>query len=247
MAFVPAGEFIMGTNKVDTEDLALEHGHPRPWYEDEHPLRRIKLPAFYIDFYEVTNEDYKVFVESVQRRPPDNWVKSHFPEGKDRFPVTHVNWFDADDYCRWAGKRLPTEEEWEKSARGPDGLEYPWSDAFDPSLAHIANASVMMAVPVAVGTFEEGKSVYGVHDLIGNVWEWTRTWYRPYPGNEAENEKFGQIYRVTRGLSFMSVGHYPSDTYSEVASIIARASFRSYDYPTSRLMDVGFRCAKSVD
>ncbi|MBI3609897.1 MAG: SUMF1/EgtB/PvdO family nonheme iron enzyme [Nitrospirae bacterium] len=244
MVRVPAGEFLMGTDEADADNEALEFGLPHPWYEDEHPLHRVNLPAFYIDAYEVTNEKYKRFVDAVKRPLPDDWMNGTYPEGQARFPVAYVTWFDADEYCRWAGKRLPTEEEWEKAARGPDSFKYPWGNLFNPAPAHISKGPVMFASAVAVGQYERGKSPYGAYDMIGNVWEWTAGWYQPYPGNEAKNENFGRVFRATRGLSFMGIGHYPPDAYMKVAAIIARASFRSYDYPNSRLTDLGFRCAR---
>ena len=246
MVYVPAGEFLMGTNETDSEELALEHGLPRPYYEDEQPLHRVNLPAFLIDLYEVSNKQYKEFIETNDRRDPDDWKSGNYPESKAMFPVVYVNWFDADAYCRWKGKRLPTEAEWEKAARGDEEWLYPWGNQFEPAPAHIARASVMIASATDVGKYPSGKSPYGAYDMIGNVWEWTDSWYRAYHGNPSRNENFGQIHRVTRGLSFMSVGHYPKEDYQEAVSIIARTSFRSYDYPTSRLADLGFRCARTA-
>mgnify|MGYP001592978724 CR=1 FL=1 len=246
MVRVPGGEFLMGTDDVDADNEALEHGWPHPWYEDEHPLHRVNLPSFFIDAYEVTDEQYKKFLDAAPRPLPDDWANGTYPEGKARFPVIYVNWFDAEAYCRWANKHLPSEEEWEKAARGPDGLKYPWGDLLSPAPAVIAQGPVMIASAVAVGQFEGGKSPYGAYDMIGNVWEWTNSWYMPYPGNGARNKDFGRVFRVTRGLSFMSVGHYSGEAYTQIASVVARASFRSYDFPDSRLADRGFRCAQST-
>jgi formylglycine-generating enzyme required for sulfatase activity len=246
MVKIPSGPFLMGTDRVDSEQHAIEVGFPHPWYEDEHPLRKLRLPAFFIDQHEVTNEKYLPFVRGSNRHPPQNWSGGTYPAEKAKHPVVYVSWYDADAYCRWSGKRLPTEEEWEKAARGPDGLDYPWGNEFEPRKARMATGSVMFNTPGPVGGFEMGKSPYAVYDMIGNVWEWTDGWYEPYPGNTAVNENFGQKLRVTRGLSFMSVGHFGGEEYMEVAAIVARASFRSYDYPTSRLGDVGFRCAQSI-
>ncbi|NIW59900.1 MAG: SUMF1/EgtB/PvdO family nonheme iron enzyme, partial [Nitrospinaceae bacterium] len=109
MAFVPAGEFIMGSNER---------------WDDEAPEHIAHTDAFYIDLYEVTNEEYKQFVDATGREPPYHWPNGAIPPGKEKHPVIYVNWFDARDYCRWEGKRLPTEKEWEKAARGPDGLIY---------------------------------------------------------------------------------------------------------------------------
>lgn len=244
MAFVPAGEFLMGTDEVDQENLGIEIGLPVPFYEDEHPLHRVRIPSFFIDHYEVTNKQYKDFVDVVNRHVPNDWVSGTFPAGKDQFPVIYVNWYDANDYCRWKGKRLPTEEEWEKAARGPDGLKYPWGNIFSTDKAFIAGGAVMFGSSRAVGDFEAGKSPYGVYDMIGNVWEWTHSWYLPYEGNRLRKKSFGQLFRVTKGLSFMSVGHYDKKTYRKAVEVIARTSFRSYDNPSSKLADLGFRCAK---
>jgi formylglycine-generating enzyme required for sulfatase activity len=245
MVLVPAGPFLMGTDEVDANQAALTVGFPHPWYEDEHPLRTIELPAFYIGQYEVTNADYQQFVTAGYPPPPD-WVNGAFPSGRAALPVVYVSWYEAMDYCHWRRMRLPTEAEWEKAARGPKGLKYPWGDAFDPARANISTGPSIAGSTRAVGQFESGKSPYGVYDMIGNVWEWTDSWYQPYSGNRAVNENFGTTYRVNRGLSFMSIGHIAPDQYSQVVSIIARAAFRSYDYPTSRVADVGFRCAKSL-
>ena len=246
MVLVPSGPFLMGTNEVDKEEYALSVGFPHPWYEDEQPLRKVHLPAFTIDLYEVSNGDYGKFVKASNRTPPRDWTNGDHPEGRGRFPVIYVNWYEADAYCRWLGKRLPTEAEWEKAARGTEGQLYPWGNEFDPKLANIARAAVMMASNVAVGQYEKGRSPYGVYDMIGNVWEWTDSLYEPYPGSTAMNENFGRGLYITRGLSFMSVGHFDLKQHGEVSAIVARTSFRSYDQPTSRLADVGFRCVQSV-
>jgi formylglycine-generating enzyme required for sulfatase activity len=246
MVLIPAGTFLMGTDEVDVNQEALSVGFPHPWYEDEHPLQTIDLPAFYIGKYEVTNIDYQEFVKAANRRPPPDWVNGSFPAERAAFPVVYVSWYEAMDYCHWKQMRLPTEAEWEKAARGPKGQPYPWGDVIDPNRANVSTSQSIAGSSAAVGRYDAGNSPYGVSDMIGNVWEWTDGWYQPYPGNHAVNENFGTTYRVNRGLSFMSVGHIPSDQYLRVLSIIARASFRSYDYPTAQVADVGFRCAKSV-
>ncbi len=245
MVLIPAGPFLMGTDEVDTDQEALSVGFPHPWYEDEHPLRTIDLPAFYIGQYEVTNTEYQEFVKAGYHPPPD-WVNGAFPAGRAALPVVYVSWYEAMDYCRWRQMRLPTEAEWEKAARGPKGLKYPWGDVFDPARANIATGPSLAGSTRAAGQYDAGTSPYGVYDMIGNVWEWTDSWYQPYSGNRAVNENFGTTYRVNRGLSFMSIGHIPADQALRVVSIIARASFRSYDYPNAQVADVGFRCAQSV-
>ncbi|MFQ5901773.1 MAG: formylglycine-generating enzyme family protein, partial [Thermodesulfobacteriota bacterium] len=128
MALIPDGEFIMGSEEVDVEAKALRFGSVKPWYLNERPKRKISLPAFYIDKYEVTNKEYKEFVDVMGHRPPDNWESGIYPEVQDDHPVIYVDWYDAYAYCAWRGKRLPTEAEWEKAARGTDGRRFPWGD-----------------------------------------------------------------------------------------------------------------------
>ncbi len=237
----------MGTDDIDADNEALEFGLAQPFYIDEHPQHRLTLPTFLIDQFEVTRADYQRFVQSTGHAAPEDWVNGRFAPERAFHPVVFVSWYDANDYCHWDGKRLLTEPEWEKAARGPDGLKYPWGNELIPERANISSGASLFGDSVPVGRYQAGKSPYGAQDLIGNVWEWTDSWYSTYPGNpDADKvDKFGRGLRVTRGLSFMSVGHYPKDTYRHVLSILARASFRSYDVPTSRLADVGFRCARS--
>ncbi len=244
MVWVPAGEFMIGSDEVDENEEAMQLGFPRPWFEDEHPLRKAFLPGFYIDPYETTQGDYFTFVRATNHPPPENWPDGQFENGMERHPVTHVDWYDANDYCRWAGKRLPTEEEWEKAARGTDGRRYPWGDTFDVHRANISPGSGLNETTRPVGSFPSGKSPYNLYDMIGNVWEWTDSWYLPYPGSTMRSKDFGMKYRVVRGLSYLSLGHYPGGAYNRVLEVYARASTRSYDPPTEKLDDVGFRCAK---
>jgi formylglycine-generating enzyme required for sulfatase activity len=106
MVKIPGGPFIIG----------YDHRHP-----DEKPSHTLTIPPFFIDLYEVTNEQYKQFIDATHRQPPDDWINDTYPPDHNKYPVAFVTWYDAHDYCAWAGKRLPTEEEWEKAARGTDG------------------------------------------------------------------------------------------------------------------------------
>ncbi|MDE3019958.1 MAG: SUMF1/EgtB/PvdO family nonheme iron enzyme, partial [Nitrospirota bacterium] len=162
MVLVPAGEFTMGSNEVD----------------DEQPIHQVHLDAFYMDTFEVTTSRYAAFLKATQLAPPRRWEEARLPRDADR-PVIGVTWFMADNYCRWAGKRLPTEAEWEKAARGTDGRAYPWGNE-EPT-----NDRGNFGKPrwtgydtlAPVGSFKSGNSPYGIADMAGNVWEWVADWY----------------------------------------------------------------------
>jgi iron(II)-dependent oxidoreductase len=142
--------------------------------DDEKPAHTVPLEAFEMDMFEVTNADFAKF-----------------------HPVVKVTWDDADAYCQWAGKRLPTEAEWEKAAKGEEGLLYPWGNEWDPAKANTKESGFRGTV--AVGSFAEGASPYGVFDMAGNVWEWMADWYQSYPGSTYQSEYFGEKFKVTRG------------------------------------------------
>lgn len=173
--------------------------------------QEITLKDFYIDKTEVTNEEFKKF-QSGQIYPPQ--------EGK--FPVREISWFDAADYCKWAGKRLPTEEEWEKAARGTDGRRYPWGTKFESKRANTAEMGGKVA---AVGSFPTGASPYGVLDMSGNVWEWTDNWY----GDEKK-------YKVIRGGSYFEPGEDMTQLTKKLKSI-----------PDDTHEYIGFRCVKDSE
>jgi len=237
MVDVPAGPFIMGSDKVDTEGIGGQMGLIRPLYQDEHPMRELSLPEFFIDRYEVTQGQYQIFLEKTGFDPPPVWRGGRAPAGRENHPVTFVSWYDAREYCRWAGKRLPTEAEWEKAARGSNGLEYPWGNQFEAGRANTGDSD--FSDTVAVGRFESGKSPYGVYDLAGNAGEWVADWYKPYPGNSVPSPLYGERVKVIRGGSWGGGGgHY-------AMSIFYRAAHRLFGDPLDRFPDTGFRCAKS--
>ena len=236
MVKIPAGSFQMGSDKVDTEGKGNEFGMAKPLYQDEHPRREINLPTYSIDRYETTNAEYGRYIEATKARPPKTWPDGRVPAGRERLPVTNVNWYEAEQYCRWAGKRLPTEAEWEKAARGTDGREYPWGNEFDEKKANTGGAGVNDLAPV--GSFPQGKSPYGVEDMAGNVWEWTADWYQPYPGSTYESKDFGQKFKVLRGSSWGGTGHY-------ALSYFYRSAHRFYIAPEMGFADAGVRCARS--
>ncbi len=216
MVLVPAGEFTMGSND---------------WWPKSGPEHKRNLPAFYIDRYEVRNSDYKVFVDETGYRAPDHWQGGSYPKGREKHPVVFVNWFDADNYCRWKGKRLPMEAEWEKAARGTDKRTFPWGNKFGREKAN-GNEDTM-----PVGSFESGKSPYGIYDMAGNVWEWTADWFQPFPGNTHPDENYGEKYRVVKGGSWYDCTYYK-------CGISAPTYNRIFFNPQTRNNNFGFRCAK---
>jgi len=160
---------------------------------------------------------------------------------RDKFPVVTVTWGDAADYCAWAGKRLPSEAEWEKAARGPEGFEYPWGNNWDPKKINTTaeNASAPYSLP---GSFPGDKSAYGVYDMAANVAEWVNDWYDAYPGATPDPaiKNYGKVHRVVRG-GMASSGHYDS------ISVVFRNARRMHLHPNTALIDLGFRCAKNAE
>ncbi len=230
MILVPAGEFVMGSSEKDIDwTVKTFFSESREWYQDETPSFKIVLNDFYIDKYEVTAAQYKVFMEAA-RHPAPKYSDStkHNAPGQ---PVVGVTWQDASDYCRWAGKRLPTEAEWEKAARGTDGRIYPWGNDADDTKANVRGMADKFRYSAPGGSFPQGASSYGVHDMSGNVWEWTSSWYLPYPGNKYENENYGQKYKVIKGGSWNS------------NMDLARAALRGKALPEQQQNYIGFRCA----
>lgn len=272
MAFVPAGPFLMGSlSSYQTQPIVLSP------YGDERPMRAHYLDAYHIDVYEVTNSEFSEFVSETdyltdaevldrgRRWAADGWhdgeglvwfqprYQGDSIEARDDHPVVQVSWNDATAYCKWAGKRLPTEAEWEKAARGPFGQEYPWGEGFDPTKLNYCDKNCEdlpqfkddggddgYRWTAPVGSYPEGRSYYGAYDMAGNVWEWVADAYGPYyyyysPYSNPSGPKVkGFERRVVRGGSFTSERGY------------SRATSRSYDPPYISFFGVGFRCAKDA-
>jgi serine/threonine-protein kinase len=224
MVEIPAGPFVMGNDNSDP---------------NEAPAHEVDLPTFMINKFEVSNADFAAFVEDTgyvtyaeaQEGLP-SW-RDEFVEGEENHPVVRVTLDDAAAYCAWAGKRLPTEEEWEKAARGPEGFLYPWGNEWDPgqapNQANVKESGVRDTV--AVGSYPPNG--YGLFDVAGNVWEWTASPFVAYPGSTHEDSQYSPDLRVTRGGGWF-------DTEEQV-----RATNRSAAPPNITANDdVGFRCAK---
>ncbi|BCN47964.1 hypothetical protein RE9416_12650 [Prescottella equi] len=257
---IPAGEFTMGTSD---DPWALDN---------ERPAHRVHVPEFAIDTVPVSNAEYAEFIDDGGYRRRELWSERGWQHNREsgleapqfwtgdgsgrwwrhRFgvlepvpadePVMHVCWFEADAYARWAGKRLPTESEWEKAARwhpaSGRSRRFPWGDE-EPDRAR-ANLGQRHLAPAPVGSYPAGRSPLGVLQLIGDVWEWTSSRFTGYPGftafpyREYSEVFFGGDYRVLRGGSF---GTDP---------VACRGTFRNWDHPIRRQIFAGFRCARDV-
>jgi serine/threonine-protein kinase len=205
--------------------------------DDEQPPHQVDVPEFQIDLFEVTNAQYAAFVEATgyqteaeQAGSSRSW-RDDWGEGKDNHPVVRVSWNDAIAYCQWAGKRLPSEAEWEKAARGAQAFLYPWGNDYVAGRSNGRDTGIRGTV--AVGSYGEGASPYGVFDLAGNVREWTSDpGYLPYPGNSIPSTYYGEEFRVLRGGGWFDD---PPDL---------RTTRRNPTSPTAANRDIGFRCAQ---
>jgi len=226
MRLIAAGEFIMGDDNHNP---------------DEKPAHKVTLPDFYIDKFEVTNQQYKKFCDATKHAYPTNpwWDNDYFK--KANMPVVGVNFADAAAYAAWAGKRLPTEEEWEKAASwGPDATKkrmWPWGDS-----ANGSQATLNSSHPTSVGSKPNGASAYEVQDLAGNVLEWVDAFYQPYPNSSATDPNFGATNRVVRGGNF----HSDVDAARTSRRIYAPAEFTAEE-KKERSWLIGFRCALSAN
>lgn len=232
---IPAGEFQMGSSNKQIADALMLCSDCT--FRDEQPQHLVNLDEFEIGKFEVTNQEYAQCVKAGRCRPPSN--KTYSVQEYELHPVTDVSWDDANTYCSWVDGRLPTEAEWEKAAHGTDGRTYPWGESIDCSLANYygkddGNAACVNDT-MPVGSYESGKSPYGVYDMAGNVWEWTADWYNYYPGGDPSSSiDFGQTYRVLRGGSWKNFG------------ILARSAIRLRYVPASSNSIFGFRCARDA-
>jgi len=232
MILIPSGEFLMGS--------ALSEG-----YRNEHPQRKVYLDSYYIDKFEVTNVQYREFMRATGHKSPRDW--SDYDTSRLNHPVVGVSWYDAIVYAEWAGKRLPTEAEWEKAARGADGRKYPWGNIPpDSGGRHRANYKVGKygaadgySTTSPVGSFPLGASPYGAMDMAGNVWEWCADWYdsayySKSPTKNPPGPSSGK-HRVLRG------GAWLNDDTSYL-----RCAVRGWHAPTLTFNYVGFRCVQDL-
>lgn len=227
MMLVPAGEFVMGSERGD---------------EDEAPVHRVYLNAFYIDKFEVTNARFAKYVEAIQSEPPWGFSDKETPVVHADRPVRWVSWMDAMGYCLWVGKRLPTEAEWEKAARGTDERVYPWGNDPPTPVHAVYGLKEGGAETVSViGNHHMGQSPYGVQDMAGNLYEWVMDWYAEdfyssFINSPAINPRGpGEgTAKVQRGGSYINTPYR------------LRSSFRTKGDPTEQDPNVGFRCAQGI-
>ncbi len=256
MVYVEDGSFMMGSESDEAES-------------DEEPVHEVSLDSFWIDRTEVTNAQFAAFVVATGRETTaeqegggygyqgSDWeyiegADWRHPQGPgsdlnslDTHPVVQVSWDDADAFCEWRDARLPTEIEWEKTARGDDLRIYPWGDVFDGTKLNFCDSNCPFGwkddsvgdgyqLTAPVGVYPAGASPYNALDMAGNVWEWTGSWYDAYSGNSDNNDDYGIKYKVLRGGSWI------------INQSLARVSDRDRNTHEYRNVYVGFRCASST-
>lgn len=218
---VPEAEATIAGQMVLIPGGPFEMGKPNNG-PNETENKIVNVPAFLIDRYEVSNEQYKKFVDATGASPPLHWINGQIPLGLENHPVVNVSWFDAEAYAKWAGKRLPTSTEWEKAARGTDVRKYPWGNTLKVLNCNWNETGIRATTPV--GSFAAGVSPYGVYDMAGNVWEW------------CQDSHEGARNRVIRGGSWQTTKQDGEalETYH-------------YSWNPAKAKDktLGFRCARS--
>ena len=225
MVSIPAGSFTMGQDGSKPKNG---------------PAHTVDLPAYDIDRFEVTNDEYAWFIENTghvtyaEENSTKNWRDA--AEGKGNHPVVYITWDDAVAYCEWAGKRLPTEAEWEKAARGEDGRAYPWGNEFTADNGNFYEGGIRGTT--AIGSFAGGASPYGVEDMAGNVREWVADFFLAYEGAAADADPFfGEENRVNRGGGWFD---------GEDGEIVTTYNRNAGPPSTSANDDIGFRCARDA-
>lgn len=228
MILVSEGNFSMGS---DTGN----------W--DESPQREVWVDAFLMDEFPVTQAEYKRFVDDAAYPPPSlglawsapyDWKGNLFPEGRENHPVVLVSWLDAQAYCEWAGKRLPTEAEWEKAARGTDGRTWPWGNEWNTQKCACSGAGDVLKL----GGFPNGVSPFGCQEMAGNVWEWIQDWYDGKYYSKAPSRNPQGPMASSDGERVLKGGAWIHADFS------LRCAMRYHRAPNYRDNYIGFRCVK---
>jgi len=285
MVHIPEGPFLMGSTENDINKLLeLDSNVEAGRFDVEVPQREVYLGAYLIDKCPITNAEYKKFIESGGYEQRDYWSKSGWDyvleikpldgdglnsamDGEEDCPVVNVSWYEAKAFAKYMGKRLPTEAEWEKAARGTDGRVYPWGNEFDKTKLNCSESRIEKPTPVT--KCPQGQSFYGCFDMAGNVWEWTADWfdsqyYRSAPDKDpqgpdkAEDKPFfGRPEDVGTSIYEFEPPEEGSGTLSDCkvlrggswsggGVVHIRCANRDYDEPDYRNETIGFRCARSL-
>ena len=231
MIAIPGGSFEMGVDAKRAEWMSKRLKVSPGRLLDQQPAHTVTLKPFKIDKYEVTNRQYAEFVKATKRKPPKHWRYGDYPKDEADYPVVNVSWHDAAAYAKWAGKRLPTEAEWEMAARDGGIRIFPWGQVFRQNRANTKGSG--FDGPTVTGRYQKGASKNGGCDFSGNVAEWTASWYEAYPGQKLDDPAAGAgTHRVVRGGSWRST---PAQ-----ATAVARDKL-----PPDGVFDyVGFRCVR---
>jgi len=279
MVLIPEGPFLMGSTEEDIKKLLeLDRNVEASRFDVEVPQREVHMSAYLIDKSPVTNAEYKKFIESGGYKQRDFWsdagwdyVQQSKPldsvDGEDDCPVVNVSWYEAEAFAKYVGKRLPTEAEWEKAARGADGRIYPWGNEFDKTKLNCAESKIEKPTPVT--KFSDGISGYGCFDMAGNVWEWTADWFDsqyyssapdrdPQGPVKAEDKPFfGRPEDVGTSIYELEPAEAGDSTLSDCkvlrggswnggGFIHIRCANRDYDEPDYKNDTIGFRCAGTL-
>ena len=219
MVLIPEGEFTLG---VPSDGKIIQFMSDETLSLNAQPAQKVYLNSFLIDQYEITYKAFRNFKPNLEYKIKDF-----------REPIRGVSWYEADAYCLSQGKRLPTEIEWEKAARGIDGRLFVWGSKFNKTYANFGKRVQ------PVGLVVKDTSIYGLSDMNGNVSEWTANWYQPYPNSKYKDKFFGKHMKVLRGGSFAKTDHGFMKEF-------VMLSYRSFASPDNRFWNTGFRCAKST-
>ena len=264
MVLIPGGTFEMGIDKADLEQLVemgrgvphMSELHAYRWFGDEIPRHTVKIDSFYIDIYEVTNRQFRQFVQQTGYQAEGDWQKYAQKHRMDH-PVVNVTWNDAKAYAEWAGKRLPTEEEWEYAAKGGKAVKwFPWGDSPDPARANYRHqgesfwAGVVRLIGLRkmgtkpVGSYEPNG--FGLYDMCGNVSEWCENVYKPYPDGPQEDEIYTGHGLFKKSQKPMYGKAIRGGNWQSPNAVFVRITHRNEAVSSHFSNDLGFRCASSV-
>tara|TARA_B110000438_G_C15724933_1_gene611562 strand:+ start:226 stop:1248 length:1023 start_codon:yes stop_codon:yes gene_type:complete len=244
MVIINAGGFTRGIDNTKDET-----------FMDEAPAKMIYLSSYYIDKYEVSNAKYTEFIIATDHPAPAYW--DHRKLNQPNQPVTGVNWFDANTYCHWANKRLPSEAEWEKAARGPAGSIYPWGNKLEYSKANFAKGkSGQKYITDSVDAHDDGVSYYGVYNMAGNVFEWVQDWYSSnYYSTDETRNPIGPKSQGGNNIETINAKNEPElkkkvirggSWFAPAQSITTTHRFWNNPINNSYGVGLGFRCAQSL-